>query len=115
MRKKGLLYEEIAVKYLENKFFEIVELNFFSRFGEIDIIAKKDNILHFIEVKSGKYDVPFKNFTNKKLEKISLTIDYFFTLEDNLKYENLNFSIDFLGINTETSNLKFTLIENITI
>ena len=115
MRKKGLQYEEIATQYLENKGFQIMKLNFFSRFGEIDIIAKKNNILHFIEVKSGKYDVPFKNFTDKKLEKISLTVDYFFSLDANYELNNLNYSLDFLAINTENSNLKFTFIENITI
>lgn len=51
-QKIGRLGEDIAQKYLENKGFSIVEQNFLRKCGEIDIIAKKGKILHFIEVKS---------------------------------------------------------------
>ncbi|HEC1788756.1 TPA: YraN family protein, partial [Campylobacter lari] len=47
--KKG---EELACEFLKTQGFEILKRNFYSKFGEIDIIAKKDKILHFIEVKS---------------------------------------------------------------
>lgn len=32
--------------------YQIIKCNFRSRFGEIDIIAKKDEYIHFIEVKT---------------------------------------------------------------
>ncbi|MDO8604074.1 MAG: YraN family protein [bacterium] len=51
-QKIGRLGEDIAQKYLENKGFSIIEQNFLRKCGEIDIIAKKGKILHFIEVKS---------------------------------------------------------------
>ncbi len=51
-QKIGRLGEDIAVKYLENKDFSIIERNYLKKCGEIDIIAKKDGITHFIEVKS---------------------------------------------------------------
>lgn len=55
-KEKGKVYEERGCEYLRENGFEIIERNFFSRFGEIDIIALKDNVLHFIEVKgSEKY------------------------------------------------------------
>ena len=44
----GLLGEDKAQSYLKKQGFEIIERNFHSKFGEIDIIAKKDEILHFI-------------------------------------------------------------------
>ncbi len=47
--KKG---EEIAAELLKNKGYEIVERNWRNKFGEIDIIAKKDEILVFVEVKT---------------------------------------------------------------
>ncbi|OHA78684.1 MAG: hypothetical protein A2V96_00315 [Candidatus Yonathbacteria bacterium RBG_16_43_6] len=48
----GRLGEDIAVKHLENKGFTTIERNYLKKYGEIDIIAKKGDILHFIEVKS---------------------------------------------------------------
>lgn len=51
-QKVGRLGEDIAVKYLENKGFSVIERNYLKKCGEIDIIAKKAGITHFIEVKS---------------------------------------------------------------
>ncbi|WP_168236858.1 YraN family protein, partial [Campylobacter fetus] len=48
----GFKGENMAAKYLVSQGFEILEKNFHSKFGEIDIIAKKDDVLHFVEVKS---------------------------------------------------------------
>ena len=42
----GFKSEDRAVKYLKNLGYEIVDRNFKSKFGEIDIVAKKDEILH---------------------------------------------------------------------
>lgn len=48
----GRLGEDIASKYLENKGFSVIDRNYLKKYGEIDIIAEKARILHFIEVKS---------------------------------------------------------------
>ena len=77
-KKAGLEAESRACKWLINQGFEILERNFFARFGEIDIIAKKDKTLHFIEVKSSKKTNPIYAITPKKLEKIYKSIDVFF-------------------------------------
>ncbi len=51
-RKLGNLGEEIACRFLRSKGHEIIEQNYLKKFGEIDIVAKKHGIIHFIEVKS---------------------------------------------------------------
>lgn len=51
-QKIGCLGEDIAVKYLENKGYTVKCRNYLKKYGEIDIIAQKGKILHFIEVKS---------------------------------------------------------------
>jgi len=51
-REKGNIAEDIACFYLKKHGFLIQNRNYYKKWGEIDIIAAKDNILHFIEVKS---------------------------------------------------------------
>ncbi len=53
-RSLGTEKEALACVFLESKGFHIVEKNFRCRFGEIDIIAKKENMLVFVEVKYRK-------------------------------------------------------------
>lgn len=51
-RKLGDIGENIACSFLEGKGFEIIERNYLRKWGEIDIVAKKSGVIHFIEVKS---------------------------------------------------------------
>lgn len=53
-RKKGSEGEAIARKYLEGKGYRILDLNFQTRMGEIDIIAIDRDIVVFIEVKTSR-------------------------------------------------------------
>lgn len=76
-RKKGNIAEKKARIYLENNGFNIIECNYYTLYGEIDIIASKDSIYHFIEVKSGKNFEPLMNITAKKLEKIYKSISLY--------------------------------------
>ena len=50
-REIGFEYEKIAGNYLKKQGYEIIEYNFYSRHGEIDIIAKHEGYLVFVEVK----------------------------------------------------------------
>lgn len=66
----GILGEDKACKFLKKQGFEILKRNFHSKFGEIDIIAKKDEILHFIEVKLLKMIMKFPSvWIEKNLKK----------------------------------------------
>lgn len=76
-RQKGFLAEQKAKEYLQALGFEIIQQNFYCRFGEIDIIALKDDILHFIEVKSSQNNNPIYAITPKKLAKIQKTLQFF--------------------------------------
>jgi len=51
-KKIGTLGEEIVCRYLKNKRFSIISTNYREKFGEIDVIAKDGQKIHFIEVKS---------------------------------------------------------------
>jgi len=108
-RSFGTLSEDRAINYLQNNGFKIVDRNFYAKkLGEIDIIALKNNILHFIEVKSsrGSFE-PIYNITPAKIRKIINSANYY------LKQKKLNFAwcIDALIIKDD----KIELIENITL
>jgi putative endonuclease len=100
--------EELATKYLEDAGYIIIERNFYARkLGEIDIIAKRDGVLHFIEVKSAKADFdPIYNITPRKVRRVVNSAYYY------LKVKNIDmaFSIDALLVRKESVEL----IENIT-
>ena len=75
---KGKVGEEIATKYLLDKGYEILERNY--RFGklELDIIAVRDNILVFVEVKarkSARYGYPESSVTKAKFQNMVLAAE----------------------------------------
>jgi len=76
-REIGNIAEDRAVKFLEDNQYKIVDRNFYSRFGEIDIIAVKDEIYHFVEVKSGESFEPIYNITPAKMKKIIKTMNFY--------------------------------------
>lgn len=106
-RKKGLIAEELACAFLCKNGFEIIERNFYARYGEIDIIACKDNVLHFIEVKSGTGFEPVYNITHSKIQKLIKAIEFYISTHDMCK----DYCLDAIII----KNTQCELIENITL
>lgn len=51
-QKIGQLGEDIACKFLVKQGYTILERNYWKKWGEIDVVAQKGDILHFIEVKT---------------------------------------------------------------
>lgn len=76
-KKVGTDAEDLACKYLLGLGYQILTRNFYSRFGEIDIIAKKSNVIHFFEVKYSKKCNPLERITPAKLSKIIKTVDFY--------------------------------------
>lgn len=79
--------EDLASQILKNEGYVIIERNFRSRFGEIDLIATKGDALYFIEVKarsSVRYGHPEEAVTVSKLRKIQKTSEYYCLLHPNM-------------------------------
>ncbi|MFQ5708236.1 MAG: YraN family protein [bacterium] len=53
-RRVGNLGENLATRYLKQHAFEIIDRNYRWARGEIDIVAKKENTLIFVEVKTAR-------------------------------------------------------------
>lgn len=73
----GFLAENLAARYLEKHGYEILGLNYRKPWGEIDIIAKKEGILVFVEVKANKRIIagfePELRATGSKIIKVVRT------------------------------------------
>lgn len=57
-QKIGELGENFAAEFLMKQGFKILDRNYTKKWGEIDIIALKDNQIHFVEVKSVTRETP---------------------------------------------------------
>ena len=107
-RAKGNLAEDRACRFLDENGFTIVERNFYSRFGEIDIITVKNEVLHFVEVKSGlDFESAIQNITPKKLSRLLRTGDVY------MKKNSLH--VDFMYDAIVVTPKDVELVENITI
>jgi putative endonuclease len=65
--------EEMAAAYLVQQGFSILERNWRFRYWEVDIIASKNDRLHFFEVKtrtSGKYGKPEESMSFDKMKSL---------------------------------------------
>jgi putative endonuclease len=83
----GRLAEDFAVSLLQKNKYKIIDRNFHSRFGEIDIIAFEGSTLVFVEVKarwSRKFGAPEEAVTGSKLWKIQKTAEYYSLLHPDL-------------------------------
>lgn len=79
-RKIGENYEKVAGEYLKSQGYEIIEYNFYTRGGEIDIIAKHKGYFVFVEVKYRKNDKkgnPLEAISMQKQRSISKCAAYY--------------------------------------
>ena len=53
-KELGNFGENYVSNYLKNLGFNIIDRNYHTKYGEIDIIASKDGKIHFVEVKTRK-------------------------------------------------------------
>ena len=68
--------EDLAVEYLKNQGYDILERNFRSKSGEIDIVAKDKDTLCFVEVRtrtSLDQGHPFETVSETKRRKLFYT------------------------------------------
>lgn len=115
-RITGQKGEEYAANFLHKKGYLIMHRNLYTRYGEIDVVARKDRTLVFVEVKSRKSFVcgsPEDSFTKNKyrlmlksaweyvykskyrglwrVDLIAIKMNSFDEVEDIRHYENVTF------------------------
>lgn len=117
-RKLGDLGEKLACKFLKNNGYSILEINYQKRIGEIDAVAKSNNIIHFIEVKTrtkasaDKYGPPQEAVNFHKKKRLIRTA--LFYLAEHRYSSNANWQIDVIAIiiDEDRNKAKINHIEN---
>jgi len=123
-RQLGILGEKIARGYLKRKGYKVLEKNYSPKFvsgpvyGEIDIVAKKEDIISFVEVKtqiSNKGDQNFfpENKVNFLKQRKIIKTSQAYLLEEGYPPET-KWQVDVLGIviSPEKNKAKIRHIKN---
>ncbi|MDQ1281837.1 MAG: putative endonuclease [Patescibacteria group bacterium] len=122
--KIGKIGEEIAVKYLLGKKFNIVERNYLCKIGEIDIISHENDSLIFIEVKSKKVKTfleiknldykPEDNMSYKKKLRMKRAIRHYLSFKKIDEYKkNIEVVLVVVFIEEITKKAKIKIYRNI--
>lgn len=94
--------EEIARRLLERHGYETLETNFRTRYGEIDIVARRGGIVVFVEVKARhdrSFGEPFEAVTHRKQNQVARMAEAWLVVRQN--DENLqqcDFRFDVISI-----------------
>ncbi|OGY24833.1 MAG: hypothetical protein A2Y57_00255 [Candidatus Woykebacteria bacterium RBG_13_40_7b] len=111
----GRLGEDLAAEYLKKQGYKILDRNFHSRVGELDIVAQDKETLVFIEVKtrwSKKFGLPVEAITSWKLKSILKTAEYYKLLHSSLP-DSLRIDAVAIEIDQNNNPLKFDHLKNI--
>jgi putative endonuclease len=117
-RKFGDWGEKIAEEFLRKRDYEIVDKNYQKYCGEIDIVARKDGTLHFVEVKTRtiesiqRFGLPEEAVNKPKMKKIVHTALTY--LSEKNCGGNINWQIDVISIaySSRERKAKIMLIAN---
>ncbi|MGD8732125.1 MAG: YraN family protein [Anaerolineales bacterium] len=114
-QKLGSWGEKEAVHYLESKGYMILERNFNVLEGEIDVIAEKEDCIHFVEVKtrsSNRCGSPEQSLDLKKQRRL---LRAGFEYLDRHLIEGWGFQFDLIAIECTPSRevIRLTHYQNV--
>jgi putative endonuclease len=108
--------ENLAATYLKQHGYTIIARNFKARYGEIDIICVKDNVLIFVEVKTRigeKYGKPEESIMPRKLREVIKTAEFYKTMRPRLP-DALRIDVIAIRLEADRSISSFNHITNVT-
>lgn len=120
-RKIGEIGERIACEYLVKNGFSVICRNYRKTWGEIDIIASKDSLINFFEVKSVGFESlkdldchhPEENVDGWKLKQIRKMVQTYFDENYQGLEKEFAFHVVCVYLNFVTRKAKVKMIENI--
>lgn len=111
-QKFGQYGEALAARYLKKLGYKILCVNYRTRFGEIDIIAKDKETVVFVEVKSrssSAYGGPKYAITPAKRKKISINALHYLKSTDQM---NAKARFDVVTVLSENRKADVEIIKN---
>ena len=108
----GNLGEEIATKFLQEKAYNIVQRNYRWARGEIDIIARQDNVLVFVEVKTARgnsFGPPENWVDQRKQEQVGMVAEKY--LQEN-GINGMECRFDVIAVELQGTKHQIRHIEN---
>ncbi len=104
----GIDGEAQVARYLSDRGFRILARNYAKLYGEIDIIAAKDDVIAFVEVKTRSYHYlnPAEIITPSKQKKIIMTAHAFITSHD-YDDKTYRFDVAFVTLVDETVSIEY--------
>ncbi len=111
--QRGKAAEQTALHYLQQQGLRLIQQNFHSRQGEIDLIMRQDNHLIFIEVRQRSrrhYGSALESITQKKQQRIVQTALYY--LQRHPKQQNYPCRFDVVAIESLFGKEKIQWIKN---
>ncbi len=115
-REIGDIGENIACKFLIKNNYLIIDRNYRKKWGEIDIVASKKGILHFIEVKSINSKIgyrPEENVHEVKIKRLRRVIQTYLVERKYGLGALFEFHIAVVYMNTNTRLAKVSFMENV--
>ena len=111
-RKKGDVGEEVAFSYLKDHGYKILARNYSNKFGEVDIVARHDKTIVFVEVKTRRNSLesdlyPERNVDWRKQRKLIRTAEYY--LIKNKYSDETPWQIDVIGVELDTVSRRANL------
>jgi len=123
-QKTGEIGEHLAARYLISKGYKVIERNYTKKWGEIDIVAKKNKILYFFEVKTLQRDLslgltktdysPLENVSGEKLRRFGRCVQTYM-LEQKTGDTAWEFGVIAVLLDQANSSAKVELHENLTL
>ena len=107
---RGRWAEQIALEYLLDKKLKLLERNFRSAFGEIDLIMQDKNTILFIDVRyrsSNYFHTALESINRKKCERIIITSNQYLSQNRAASHMDCRFDVIALSGKQETPAIEW--------
>lgn len=113
----GAWAEYNVAQYLESKNYEVIDRNYRKKWGEIDIVAQKEGILVFVEVKANKKEIagfePENRVSPEKLRRMHRAIQTYLAAKKYKPQQEWQIDIVSLILDRDRGVIKIKHFKNI--
>ncbi len=111
----GELGEQIGLTYLQDHGFLVIDKNFTTHWGELDLIARKGKTIYFVEVKTKIGDSkgkPYESVTYRKRQNLKRSINLYL-LKNDFKTYKLSLSVLSIELHSDKTVKEIIFFESV--